>query len=187
MPKKKHSKKKKIQRVAVKQSKLTFFEINFIITLVLFILLYILYKYNPGYNFFVNRQIIYGSKQVYQHFDATLDFKYYLKLRNDYNFVNFIKDNTPDSAIILMPPEEVFRGSLLNMNGNWGVKSKIWSTYFLYPRILIQENERNAYPQMYERITHVMIVNGWGYEKLNYKVSKQEKYSVLPVNQTGIK
>jgi len=36
-------------------------------------------------------------------------------------------------------------------------------------------------------ITHVMIVNGWGYDNLTYFVPQKSEYNVLPIKLSGVK
>ena len=178
--------KKKQQEEEKKPNKPSFF-INVSISLVTAFILYVLYLTVPGYNHLVRVYIIRNSEFILNNFNVSLDRKYQAKLKNDYVFVQFVKNYTPDTAIILMPPPEVFDKSSLNRSGSWGVRSKIWSSYFLYPRILVKEDERDTYPELYSSVTHVMIVNKWGYDKLNYQTSTRMKYGVLPVHKSGIK
>ncbi len=187
MVNKRRKKAKKKQQEEVKKLNKPSFFINVSISLVTIFILYILYLTVPGYNHLVHVYTIENSKFILSNLNISLDRKYQAKLRNDYVFIQFVKNNTPDTAIILMPPPEVFDKSSLNRSGSWGVRSKIWSSYFLYPRILIKEDEQDTYPELYSSITHVMIVNKWGYDKLNYQPSTKMKYGVLPVHRSGIK
>lgn len=179
MTKKRQTKKKrKTDKREIKSSDL---QINLFIALGVIGLLYLLYETVPGYNYFVKLQVIKESRIILENFSFTMDQKYQVKLKRDYEFIKYVKGNTPDSAVILMPPSDVFKNTIFNQNGAWGVKSKIWSTYFLYPRILIQENERDIYPELYNRITHVMVINKWGFDKLNYRINRRMNYVVLPI------
>lgn len=179
MVKKRRTKKKhKADKKEIKSSKL---QINLLIASGVICLLYFLYETVSGYNYFVKRQVIKESRLILENFNLTLDQKYQVKLKKDYKFIKYVQQNTPDSAVILMPPPDVFKKTIFNQKGAWGVKSKIWSTYFLYPRILIQENERNIYPELYNRITHVMVINQWGLDKLDYRINRRMNYAVLPI------
>jgi hypothetical protein len=175
-------KKQKTDKREVKSSKL---DVNILIALGFICLLYFLYKTVPGYNYFVKRQIIKESRFIFENFNLTSDQKYQVKLKKDYKFIKYVKENTPDSAVILMPSPDVFKNTVFNQKGAWGVKSKVWSTYFLYPRILIQENERDIYPELYNRITHVMVIKQWGLDKLNYRMNQKINYAVLPISIPG--
>lgn len=179
--KRRTQKKRKTDKREIKSSKL---KINLLIALGVIGLLYLLYKTVPGYNYFVKRQVIKESRLILENFSFTLDQKYQVELKRDYKFIKYVKENTPDSAVILMPPPDVFKNTIFNQRGAWGIKSKIWSTYFLYPRILIQENERDMYPELYNRITHAMVINQWGLNKLNYRVKRRMYYTVLPIRLT---
>ena len=79
---------------------------------------------------------------------------------------------------------EILSQKPFNTSDAWGVKSKLWNTYFLYPRKVVGENEKDSSP-LYAQVTHVMIVDAWGYDKLTYPVSRKEKYAVLPIRMPG--
>ena len=59
--------------------------------------------------------------------------------------------------------------------------SKAYVTYFLYPRkpVYYKYSEDSAFIQS---VTHVAIVNGSGYENLNFQVKNHQKFTVLPIN-----
>ena len=63
-----------------------------------------------------------------------------------------------------------------------GVQTKAWATYFLYPRKLVydKEKETNHY---YKEISHVAIANYGDYSYLEYEVKRKKKYDVLPVRR----
>ncbi|MDD5231399.1 MAG: hypothetical protein PHC43_08725, partial [Candidatus Marinimicrobia bacterium] len=60
--------------------------------------------------------------------------------------------------------------------------NKAWSTYFLYPRRLVYEAEKEKNP-FYDKVDYVAIVNFWGYDKLEYEVAQKIKLNILPVSQ----
>ena len=97
--------------------------------------------------------------------DISEERKHELRLGFDYQLVEMIRQQTPADAIIIFPPDSVFIGDQLNSKGAWGAKSRVWSTYFLYPRILIAEEDQEKFPDLYVQATHVMVVNSWGYHK----------------------
>jgi len=59
---------------------------------------------------------------------------------------------------------------------------KGYVTYFLYPRQVVYESEKDK-TKMYNKITYVAIVNNWGYDKLRYDITEKIPYSVLPINK----
>ncbi|MDR0769362.1 MAG: hypothetical protein LBE71_05615, partial [Dysgonamonadaceae bacterium] len=62
------------------------------------------------------------------------------------------------------------------------VSNKLWALRVLYPRKLVtpSEMETNRYAK---DITHVAIVNGRGYERLDYQVENPVTHGVLPVKR----
>ena len=135
-----------------------------------------------------NNLVIANFQQILTYPDLTREQKLEIKCRFDYRYLNYISKNTPTDAVILFPELKTFfpegQKSDFNNRGAWGVKNKAWSTYFLYPRKVVYEYERTSSPD-YSRITHVAIVNGWGYERLNYAVSNKQKYHILPISAEG--
>ena len=147
-------------------------------------ILFVLFRFVAGYSWFVNDFFLGNVKILWKYDDITIDKKYEMKLGADYRFINFVKNNTPQDAVILMPPNEFLNKKPFNTNESWGIKSKLWNTYFLYPRKVVKENEKTTSP-LYAQVTHVMIVDYWGYDKLAYQVAKKEKYAVLPLDVSG--
>jgi hypothetical protein len=120
---------------------------------------------------------------VKQNPNLTLDERYTAKLGSAYTYLMYIKSQTPENAVILYPSVEEFFPKDKNsiFPGNSGVSGKIWALRFLYPRKLVlpSEMETNRYAK---DITHVAIVNGYGFERLNYPVENKFEHGVLPVN-----
>ena len=155
---------------------------SMIVALTLLIAIYVLYEAVPGYNWLFNSLVMGNLKTIVANPDLTKDQKYEIKFGFDYKYLQYVKQNTNENAIILMPPREVFLQSDFNKEGAWGAKTATWSTYFLYPRILVREEDRGIKPELYNRATHVMIVNHWGFDKLKYSVSQKQKYGVMPIH-----
>jgi hypothetical protein len=103
------------------------------------------------------------------------------KLGASGRFANFIKFNTPENAIILMPPDSIIMPPNIKSDFNKHLKNKTWVSYIVYPRKLVYE-DKNETTELYNSATHVAIVNGWGYHKLNYAVNEQPKHYVFPIN-----
>jgi hypothetical protein len=152
------------------------------------ILIIILYQKIPGYKWLWDSLVISNQKMIKKYPDLSLEQKFEIKCGFDYKYLHFVKNNSPEDAIILMPSkEDIFpRGqkSDFNTKGSGGIRNKAWATYFLYPRKLVYEVEKDENP-LYKKINYVAIVNYLGYEKLNYEVNKKQKYNILPINKSG--
>lgn len=108
----------------------------------------------------------------------TFEDKMQMKLGKDYDFLRFIKQSTPENAVLLYPSQEAFRkeGSPFKQE----IGNKLYATRFLYPRLLVLESELET-SRFADKITHVVIVNGEGKDKLPYPVDPEVQYAVLPV------
>ncbi|MDR3269583.1 MAG: hypothetical protein LBT83_11040 [Tannerella sp.] len=115
---------------------------------------------------------------IRQHSNATPDERLQTKLGFDYGFLNFIRQNTPEDAVILFPlPEHVTEKSG-NMQLTDNVTTKMWVTHFVYPRRILYKNEAETNP-LYNEVTHVAVCASHGYEDLNYRVQQQPAFTVL--------
>ena len=151
---------------------------------VLFLLNY-LKENNMGYKWVVDTQIIKSQENMDKYKDLTYEQKMQAKLGFTVKYFDFIKQNTPDTAVILMPPDTVIRPpgqvhyTKTAMNGY--TRNRKWVSYFLYPRKLVYQDHLEDYPELVDDVSHVAIINTWGYEKLPYRVGKKNKYSVMPI------
>ena len=149
---------------------------------VLFIL--ILYYNFSGYKWLWDSLVIRNLEIISQYPNMSIENKWEAKCKFDYTYVNFIKKNTPEDAIILMPSyNEILpkgeKSDFLKTAG--GIKNKAWATYFLYPRKLVYEDEGDSNPY-YDKANYVAIVNFKGYDRLNYPVEHKVKHHILPRN-----
>jgi hypothetical protein len=150
------------------------------------LLLLALYRFVPGYSWAVN-EVGLKNMELTNRIKTkrkesglppiSLEEKRFLKIEN-YYYLKYINENTPYSAVILLPPREAVAGKpefeLLY--------DSEWVSYFLFPRLCISESERFTKPKLYSMITHVAIVNGWGYEKLRYSPTTNEPEDILPID-----
>jgi hypothetical protein len=88
---------------------------------------------------------------ILSHLNFTYDQKMVAKWGDFYNYMVFVRENTPESAFIMHPPQ---KAPWLNV-GNGGL-----IRYFLYPRHLVQ-NHDDEYSKIDEIADYVMIA--WGY------------------------
>lgn len=110
-------------------------------------------------------QMLPGNMEIIeQHPDLSLDQRWEFKLGAAFNYLQFIKQRTPENAVILYPDhgaffpagvESPFRGT--------EPYNKVWATRFLHPRRLVLRSESGTSPYT-DNITHVAIVNGIGYD-----------------------
>lgn len=99
-----------------------------------------------------------------------------------YPLLKYLNENTPEDAVILLPPGD----SLLSNTSKWNyVYDPEWVEYFIYPRLCLATGRENEHPDLAKKITHVLIVQGRGYDKLKYEVPVDQRPSeaVLPIHQ----
>ncbi len=113
----------------------------------------------------------------------TREQRYGVKLGISYSYLQFIKQNTPEDAVILYPSKEdffppgqesPFQGEVYNLS---------WATRFLYPRKIIfpHQMQQNVFTPY---ISHIAIVNGRGFERINNYQGDRFEHGVLPVKSS---
>ena len=98
-----------------------------------------------------------------------------------YPLLKYVNENTPKDAVILLPPGD----SLLSNTSKWNfIYDPEWVEYFIYPRLCVSNGRENEHPDLAKRVTHVLIVEGRGYEKLKYDVPLEKRASeiLLPID-----
>lgn len=98
-----------------------------------------------------------------------------------YTFIEYIRANTPDSAVILLPEGD----AKVSNDSKWNfIYDPEWMEYFLYPRLCLAIGRESEHPDLAKRITHIVIIEGKGYDKLPYNVPEnmRPKEAVLPFN-----
>lgn len=136
----------------------------------------------PGYNWSYYSLLKGNMALIRANPNLTTAQKNEQKLGNDYAYLQFIRNSTPEDAVILYPSHEDFFPEGVESPFKQDISNKIWGLRFLYPRKLVlpSEMESNRYAK---DITHVAIVNGRGYERLNYEVDSSIEHGVLPLNR----
>lgn len=157
---------------------------NFYIIIGSAVILFVLFNYIPGYKWALNNLVIGNIKVMVKNPRLSVEQKWAIKCGFDYRYLNYIKQNTPENAVILMPSEsEVHpKGQKSDFNtSSLSITNKAVATYFLYPRKLVYKKgeENNPYS---DKVDFVAIVNHFGYDELNYNVKKKVKYAILPKN-----
>lgn len=150
------------------------------VAIVLFLLNKLVVGIQPGYNWAYN--MLKGNQEIIQHYaHTTTDQRFEMKLGLAHLYLRYLKENTPPDAVILLPSQKAFfpEGQERIFSGE--PFNKLWATRFLYPRRVIIPTELGKTPWS-QKITHVAIVNGIGYEYLDYDVEHKAAHTVLPVH-----
>lgn len=94
-----------------------------------------------------------------------------------YPYLKYLVANTPENAVILLPPyAQIGEKSQYNF-----LSSSEWVEYFIYPRMCISEDAKDHYPEVYAKVTHVAVVDSWGYEKIPYPTGSYAREAVFPI------
>lgn len=113
-------------------------------------------------------RIINNAAFIVTHANYTYDQKMNTYWGFYYDYIKFVKDNTPEDSTILIPPQ----------SGHWLTSGNEWlDRYFLYPRRLVQGNVYDIPDKGYD---YVMISRGewlsdetdWGWPKVIVKAEK---------------
>jgi hypothetical protein len=159
---------------------------NLLVTFILVVVLLLLYVSVPGYHWAITEMAV-RNKELIDRIETrrlntnmpelTMDDKRLFKISN-YWYLKYLRENTPENAVILLPPHSAIDTSeemkFLN--------SAEWVEYFIFPRLCVGEDDKEKSKALYEKVTHVAIVNGWGYDKLHYSPEKRTSEIVLPID-----
>jgi hypothetical protein len=163
------------------------FRRNLVITFILIFVLLGLFTFVPGYNYAIKDVAIGNKQRIDQIETRRLNFnlpelrqedKLLFRIE-DYWYIQYITAHTPDTAVILLPP-----ASAIDTTPEFNQLSDAeWMEYFLYPRLCISEDQRETKKELYAKVTHVAIVNSWGYDKLKYQPHDRPTEAVLPITE----
>jgi hypothetical protein len=152
---------------------------SLLVTAVLTGIVYYAVDKNTGYNWVWNNLLKGNYTLIRENRNATLDERMQMKLGFDYSFLNYIKKNTPDDAVILLPAPEHIMEKAGNLQLTGSVAAKMWAVHFVYPRRIVYKNEAETNP-LYREVTHVAICAGHGYEDLDYPVQEHTTFAIYP-------
>lgn len=99
-----------------------------------------------------------------------------------YPLLNYINEKTPKDAVILLPEGD----SVISNTSKWNfIYDPEWVEYFIYPRLCVAIGREHEHPDLAKRVTHVLIIEGKGYDKLKYDVplEMRAKEAVLQINE----
>ncbi len=137
------------------------------------------YEWNDGYNWYFTSLIEDNFKAMKQYKTLTTEQKLESKIGFNFSYLKFLKTNTPEDAIILMPPDSVFFPSNEKSEFQVFILTPSWASYFVYPRKLVYEKQNNL--ALNKKVTHVAVMNSWGYDKLSYQAARNNKYNIFPI------
>jgi hypothetical protein len=80
-----------------------------------------------------------------------------------------------------MPPDSVFLNTKSTTKFHKEIAEKSWASYFVYPRKLVYEKEKETNP-LYAKANYVVVLNGWGLDKIHYELQNRIVTGVLPIN-----
>lgn len=172
---------------AIKKNNIRNVAVRLLILICSVLIVYLTVTYVPIYNLIYEDVLKASLNFVNQNRDLSKQQKLEGKFGFDVRYLEYLKKNTPENAVIIMPPDSVIHpgdesGDFNNLDLS-SITSKIWTSYFVYPRKLVYEREKSTNP-LYSEATHVAVINYWGYEKLDYNVSEREKYIVMPIKKS---
>jgi len=141
------------------------------------LLLWALVQFNSGYEHIFNR---FGSDVGFSwRYDSlNYDRRLEVKLGFTAKYLHMLRDSTPADAVILMPPDSIFFPKDTTSRFIQQVRNRRWVAYFIYPRKVVYQEERDTLA-LYKQITHVAVVDYWGYQEAAHVPGKEKRYTVL--------
>lgn len=139
-------------------------------------------KYTRGYYWASHDLVTKNLEQINELKEKNLSFEDKMSYKvGVYPLIKYLNENTPKDAVILLPLGD----SLLSNTSRWNfVYDPEWMEYFIYPRLCLATGRENEHPDLAKRVTHVLILQGRGYDKLKYDVPVDQRPSeaVLPID-----
>lgn len=145
-------------------------------------LLYTGISKDEGYQWVWNSLLKGNWAFIQEHREASLEERNQMKLGFNYAYLDYIKKNTPEDAIILFPLQKHVTEQIDNMKLGGEITNKSWVTHFVYPRRALYKDEEFT-NSLYNEVTHVAIIAGHGYEDLEYEVQEKPAFAVFPKKQ----
>lgn len=115
--------------------------------------------------------------------DLSLDERLSAKLGADYRFMLYLRDNTPEDAVVYYPTGDDFRAAR-SADGkqifSGQLTDKLTAVRFLYPRRVVVEKElgQTAYT---DSLTHITVVSERNLKMLPYEIDPARALGVYPV------
>ena len=154
---------------------------SILLLLLFFSFFYLIIEKNRGYHWTAHTLLLENLENMKKYKELTSDERLKAKLGFTGSYFEYINKHTPENAIIIMPPDSVYQtGKDPKMLDNY-IKTSGWANYFVYPRKLVYEEDKEKYISVYDSAQFVAIIDSWGYDKLEYRVGTKTQYSVLPI------
>lgn len=129
---------------------------------------------NRGYDWLLNIMLKGNLETIEKYPDLTTQQRYEMKWGGgEISYVFKVKNETPDSAVILFPPKKNLQ--------DVGFKSVVdlpWATYFLYPRKVVYQDDSTKNP-FYAQADYLISINGWGLDKSPTPVAQPQAFMIL--------
>ncbi len=145
-------------------------------------LLILLARYNAGYQWLYKNLVVDNIRKTSKYMHKSKEEKLELKLGFSAKYMNFLKEKTGEDALILMPPDSAFYPKGEKSPFSEFIARRTWGHYFIYPRKLLLYKERDSFPELYKKLTHIAVVNYWGYHFFPNIKGKKQKYSIITLN-----
>jgi hypothetical protein len=145
------------------------------------LLIFASYRHVNGYRWTWDSLLRGNWDLMRKHPDASIEQRYELKLGFLYKYLDYVRKNTPEDAVILFPESAQIREMEKKHRIDTRLTGKLELSYFLYPRKVVMKLEQGINP-IYDTYTHVAVVNGYGYGDVNYAVDPKPEFNILKVN-----
>lgn len=131
----------------------------------------------PGYKWVYNSLLKGNMEMIRQYPNLSADQKLELKLRDNYTFVRYIKNSTPQNAVIVFPDWADLRDKKSPFSND--ISNKLYLSRYLYPRKVVLKSELATQPDLHP--THAAIICGVGFDLLTYPVEQKFEHGVIPI------
>lgn len=161
--------------------------LNVMAAAVLLVIFRFALEFNTAYNWAWNSYIKHNLNEIRPLRHAPLDQRLGMKLGEDYHYLAYIRDHTPEDAVIYYPSLSDFKDPMEGENESpftGKLTDKLSALRVLYPRRLVMSNEWGASPWT-EKVTHVAIVNGKNLDKLRYAPPQGLFIGILPIDSVA--
>ncbi len=158
---------------------------NLLMAAVISAFIFTVFRENTGYNWVWESLIGENLKFANRSSHLTEAQKFQSKFGIDAAALDYIEQHTPENAIILMPPGAILMADSASFQFKkdlGGIKVRNWALDMLYPRKLVYFDEKDK-NMFYSKISHIVVMDGWGFEFLNYIPDTRNNFDVLAIRK----